>query len=146
MLATGMCFIPAKQLGVRWQDLLKFIDMWQGRPSQWRTGRGPSPSASARAAESHSHSGIGEPRGAGLKREDSRGSIPGGRVLTYSQTTQWESVNEWPAGLTHEDFSPLHMGPLTSSHVGMVVFTRWTRLQLVPVGNSGLPLRPDFLS
>ncbi len=39
MLATGMCFIPAKQLGVRWQDLLKFIDVRQGRPSRWRTGR-----------------------------------------------------------------------------------------------------------
>ncbi len=43
MLATGMCFIPAKQLGVRWQDLLKFIDVRQGRPSRWRTGQAPPP-------------------------------------------------------------------------------------------------------
>lgn len=43
MPATGMCFIPAKQLGVRWQDLLKFIDVRQGRPSPWRTGWPPPP-------------------------------------------------------------------------------------------------------
>lgn len=128
-----------------WRALTRPIKVYRraAGPSIMMTDRsGPSPSAGARAAEGRGRSGIGEPRGAGLKGEDSWGTS----VLTLSQTAQQESVNEWPAGLTHADFSPLHMGPLTSSHVGMVVFTRWTRLQLVPVGNSGLPLRPDFLS
>ncbi len=128
-----------------WPVLTRPIKVYRraAGPSITMTDRsGPSSSAGARAAEGRGRSGIGEPRGAGLKREDSWGTS----VLTLSQTAQRESVNEWPAGLTHAHFSPFNMGPLTSSHVGVVVFTRWTRLRLVPVGNSGFPLRPDFLS
>lgn len=57
-----------------WRALTRPIKVYRraAGPSITMTDRsGPSPSAGARAAEGRGRSGIGEPRGAGLKREDS---------------------------------------------------------------------------
>lgn len=43
-----------------------------------------------------------------------------------------EWMTSWPH--THADFSPLHMELLPSSHVGTIIFTRWTPLQCCTCG------------